>query len=193
MRGECREGSAGRRRRRRTSSNGAHVIASTKHFLADGGTTDGRDQGDRKATETELRDIHAAGYVPAHRRRRADRMASFSSWQGVEADGHQGLLTDVLKERMGFDGFSSATGTATARCRAAPTTTARSAQRRPRHVHGAGQLEGSYDSTLAQVKRGDDLRWTRLDEAVRRILRVKFRAGLFEAPSAVVASARRRR
>src|SRR5262245_60249006 len=44
---------------------GSHVISSTKHFLADGGTENGKDQGDAKIPETTLRDIHNAGYVPA--------------------------------------------------------------------------------------------------------------------------------
>ena len=69
----------------RTSCAGQHVISSTKHFLADGGTENGRDQGDAKIPETELRDIHNAGYVPAIEAGVQTIMISFSSWNGVEA------------------------------------------------------------------------------------------------------------
>src|SRR5690606_41943374 len=60
------------------------VIASTKHFLADGGTDRGVDQGDAKIGEEELRDIHGAPYGPAIEEGVATVMASFSSWQGVD-------------------------------------------------------------------------------------------------------------
>ncbi|HEV7607611.1 MAG TPA: glycoside hydrolase family 3 N-terminal domain-containing protein, partial [Steroidobacteraceae bacterium] len=63
---------------------GPHVISSTKHFLADGGTENGRDQGDAKIPETELRDIHAAGYVPAIEAGVQTIMISFSSWNGAK-------------------------------------------------------------------------------------------------------------
>ena len=69
---------------------GAHVISSTKHYLADGGTEKGRDQGDAKAPETELRDIHNAGYVPAIEAGVQTIMISFSSWQGQKLTRPQG-------------------------------------------------------------------------------------------------------
>ena len=61
------------------------MISSTKHFLADGGTENGRDQGDAKVPETELRDIHNAGYVPAIEAGVQTIMISFSSWNGVRS------------------------------------------------------------------------------------------------------------
>ena len=64
---------------------GTYVISSTKHFLADGGTENGRDQGDAKIPETELRDIHNAGYVPAIEAGVQTIMISFSSWNGVRS------------------------------------------------------------------------------------------------------------
>src|SRR5690606_13927533 len=65
---------------------------------------EGRDQGDALVSEEILRDLHAAGYPPAIAAGVQSVMASFSSWQGVKLHGHRGLLTDVLKGRMGFDG-----------------------------------------------------------------------------------------
>ena len=81
------------------------MIASTKHFLADGGTDGGVDQGDASISEEALRDIHGAPYGPAIENGVATVMASFSSWQGGKMTGNQSLLTGVLKERMGFGGF----------------------------------------------------------------------------------------
>ena len=82
------------------------VIASTKHFLADGGTEGGVDQGDAKISEEELRDIHGLPYGPAIEEGVATVMASFSSWQGRKMTGNESLLTGVLKERMDFGGFT---------------------------------------------------------------------------------------
>ena len=81
------------------------VIATAKHFLGDGGTFEGHDQGDTRASEEELRDIHGAPYVAALDAGAQAVMASFSSWHGQKMHGHRGLLTDVLKGRMAFDGL----------------------------------------------------------------------------------------
>src|SRR3546814_4989076 len=66
---------------------GPHVIASTKHFLADGGTEDGHDQGDAAISEAELRDIHGLPYVAAIDAGVQTVMTSFSSWHGVKMAG----------------------------------------------------------------------------------------------------------
>ena len=83
----------------------SHLLANAKHFLGDGGTHGGVDQGDNRATEQELRDLHIPGYVAALEAGVQIVMASFSSWHGTKLHAHKGLLTDVLKDRMGFDGF----------------------------------------------------------------------------------------
>ena len=81
------------------------VIGTTKHFLGDGGTVGGKDQGDNLSTETELRDIHAQGYVGGIGAGAQAVMASYNSWHGRKMHGYKELLTDVLKNRMGFDGM----------------------------------------------------------------------------------------
>ncbi|MCP4895803.1 MAG: glycoside hydrolase family 3 protein [bacterium] len=158
-----------------------HVIATAKHFLGDGGTEGGKDQGDNLGSETELRDIHGAGYQTALEAGVQTVMASFSRWQGRKMHGNQDLLTDVLKGQMGFNGFvvgdwnahGQVDGCANDSCPAA---------------FNAGidmfmvpeDWKGLYHNTLAQVRSGE-ISAERLDDAVRRILRVKKRAGLFEA------------
>jgi hypothetical protein len=83
----------------------AHVIATAKHFIGDGGTQNGTDQGNTVVTETELRDIHGQGYVSALGAGAQTVMASYNSWNGSKLHGDAYLLTDVLKQQMGFDGF----------------------------------------------------------------------------------------
>src|SRR5258708_39873039 len=82
-----------------------HVEASAKHFLGDGGTTDGIDQGDTDVSERELIRTHAQGYVSAIPAGVMGVLVSYSSWQGRKMHGNDSLLTGVLKGQMGFDGF----------------------------------------------------------------------------------------
>ena len=161
--------------------DGKHVIASAKHFLADGGTFEGRDQGDAKISEEELRDIHGAGYPPALKAGAQTVMASFSSWQGRKMHGNGELLTDILKKQMGFDGFvigdwnahGQVTGCTNENCAAAFNAGVDM-------LMAPDSWRGYYDNALKQVKSGE-ITMARLDDAVTRILRVKLRLGMFEA------------
>ncbi len=158
-----------------------HVISSTKHFLGDGGTDQGRDQGDAKIPETALRDIHAAGYVPAIEAGVQTIMASFSSWNGEKIHGSKGLLTDVLKERMNFDGFIVGDWNAHGQVNGCTNDNCAQALIAGLDMYMApDSWKGLYNNLLADVKAGK-VPMERLDDAVTRILRVKFRAGLFEA------------
>jgi beta-glucosidase len=160
---------------------GNHVIATAKHFLADGGTFEGRDQGDARITEEQLRDLHSPGYVAAISAGVQVVMASFSSWQGKKITGHEGLLTEVLKDRMGFDGFIVGDWNAHGQVEGCTVTSCPAAINAGLDMFMApDSWKGLYDNTLAQVKSGE-IPMARLDDAVRRILRVKLRSGLFEA------------
>jgi beta-glucosidase len=158
-----------------------HILATAKHYLGDGGTDQGRDQGDAKIPETVLRDVHGAGYPPAINAGLQSVMASFSSWNGAKMHGHKGLLTDVLKGRMDFQGFivgdwnghGQVAGCSKDNC--------------PQSLNAGLDMymapdswRGLYTNLLAQVKAGE-VPQARLDDAVARILRVKLRMGLFEA------------
>lgn len=160
------------------------VISTVKHFIGDGGTVGGDDQGDNIDSETDLANIHGAGYVGGLEAGAQSVMASFNSWHGKKVHGSKYLLTDVLKDTMGFDGFVVG------------------------DWNGHGQIEGCtnwdcpqaalagldmymvptdawkplYENLIAQVKSGV-IPMSRIDDAVTRILRVKMRAGLFEKPS----------
>ena len=81
------------------------VVSTVKHFLGDGGTVNGDDQGNNIASEEELFALHAQGYVGGLGAGAQTVMASFNSWHGEKIHGSKYLLTDVLKDKMGFDGF----------------------------------------------------------------------------------------
>ncbi|MDW2983273.1 MAG: exo 1,3/1,4-beta-D-glucan glucohydrolase [Rhodanobacter sp.] len=158
-----------------------HVIATAKHFVGDGGTRGGKDQGDAEVSEAVLRDVHAAGYPPAIGAGVQVVMVSFSSWNGVKMAGNKALITDVLKGRMDFGGFvlgdwnahGQVPGCSNEDCPVA-------------YNAGLDMLEapdswkGLYKNTLAEVKSGV-IPMSRVDDAVSRILRVKLRLGMFEA------------
>jgi beta-glucosidase len=157
------------------------VMATAKHFLGDGGTAEGRDQGDARISEAELRDIHGAGYPSAIGAGAQAVMASFSGWNGAKMHGNRRLLEDVLRGRMHFNGFvvgdwnghGQLPGCTNEHCAAAFNA-------------GVDMLmapeswRGYYTNTLADVRAGR-ITMARLEEAVARILRVKLQVGLFDA------------
>jgi len=161
--------------------DGRHVIASVKHFLGDGGTTDGKDQGDTKISEAELVRIHNAGYPPAIAAGAQTAMASFNSVNGEKMHGHKPYLTDALKGRMNFGGFVVGDWNGHGQVKGCTTTDCPATINAGLDMAMASDSwKGFYDTTLAAVKDGT-ISQERLDEAVRRILRVKMRLGLFEA------------
>lgn len=156
------------------------VASSAKHFLGDGGTFEGTDQGDTRVSEDELIGIHAAGYKPAIEAGVMTVMASYSSWNGAKMHGNKSLLTDVLKGRMGFQGFVVGDWNAHGQL---PGCTATDCPQ----TFNAGldmamapdSWKGMFESTLAHARDGT-IPMSRIDDAVRRILRVKMRLGLFD-------------
>ena len=158
------------------------VISTAKHFIGDGGTDKGIDQGNNIDYEADLRDIHGAGYPPAVEAGVQSIMASFSSWQGEKLHGHKALMNDVLKERMNFNGFivgdwnahGSVTGCTNTNCPTALTSGLDM-------YMAPDSWKGLFESLLTQVEDGT-IPESRLDDAVRRILRVKVRSGLMDKP-----------
>jgi len=156
-----------------------HVIATPKHYLGDGGTR-GVDQGDNTESEAHLRDFDGAGYPVAVAAGAQSIMVSFSSWQGMKMTGSYGLLTEVLKDRWHFDGFTVGDWNAHGQV---PGCTDGSC---PKAVNAGLDMfmaptdwKQLYANTLRQVRSGQISR-SRLDDAVKRILRVKLRDHLFE-------------
>jgi beta-glucosidase len=155
----------------------AHVLATPKHFLGDGGTG-GRDQGDNRATEPELREFDAAGYEAAIAAGAQTVMASYSSWHGVKMHGNRALLTEVLKGRMGFDGLLIGDWNGHAQLPGcSPGSCAPAVNAGLDVLMAPDAWRELFAATLAQVQRGV-IPGARLDDAVRRVLRVKLRAHL---------------
>jgi beta-glucosidase len=161
------------------------VIATAKHFVGDGGTANGRDQGDNPSSDQEIRDIHGAGYPPAVEAGVQSVMASYSSIRGQKMHGNRDLLTNRLKGDMHFDGLVVGDWNGHGQVPTCTTTSCAAAVNAGLDIFMApDSWKGLYENTLAQVKSGE-IPMARLDDSVRRILRVKMRAHLFEkgAPS----------
>ncbi|WP_396593515.1 glycoside hydrolase family 3 N-terminal domain-containing protein [Brevundimonas sp. R86498] len=157
-----------------------HVVSSAKHFLADGGTEEGRDQGDARISERELIDLHLGGYPAAIEAGALTIMASFSSWNGVKHTGNPTILRDVLKDRLSFDGFVVGDWNAHGQLPGCTSTSCPEALEAGLDMYMApDSWRGLYDNTLAQV-RSSRISMAVLDDAVTRILRVKVKAGVFE-------------
>lgn len=154
------------------------VAASAKHFLADGGTAGGKDQGDAQISEEELVAVHGAGYAPAINAGALTVMASFSSWNGVKNHGNRSLLTDVLKKRMGFEGLVVGDWNGHGQIPGCTPTDCAAAINAGLDLYMApDSWKPLFDNTLKQARDGT-IPKARLDDAVRRNLRVKFKLGL---------------
>ncbi len=160
------------------------VISTVKHFIGDGGTVAGDDQGNNLASEEELYKLHAQGYVGGLTAGAQSVMASFNSWHGEKIHGNRYLLTDVLKGKMAFDGFvvgdwnghGQIVGCTNENCPQAANAGL------DIFMVPTDAWKPLMENTIAQVKQGV-IPQSRIDDAVSRILRVKYRAGLFSKPS----------
>ena len=161
---------------------GGHVVATAKHFLGDGGTHNGKDQGDTRVDEAHLRTLFAEPYKAALKAGVQSVMASFSSWNGRKMTGNDSLLTGVLKQRWGFDGFTVGDWNAQGGVEGCTVTVCPQAINAGLDIYMApDSWKGIWESTLAGAKSGA-IPMARLDAAGRRVLRVEFRAGVFDAP-----------
>ena len=155
------------------------IAGSAKHFLADGGTTGGKDQGDFAGSERELIDTHLSGYTQAIDAGVLSIMASFSSWNGVKHSGNETILTEVLRGPLGFDGFVVSDWNAHGQLPGCSNESCALAFNAGIDMFMApDSWKPLYENTLAQVRSGE-IPMARLDEAVRRILRGKVKGGVF--------------
>jgi beta-glucosidase len=171
------------------------VVATAKHFLGDGGTDRGVDEGVSLATKAELINVHAQGYFGAIGAGVQSVMVSYSSWLEAPArrpsdaeiaeakvHGSKYLLTSVLKGAIGFDGLvvsdlkghGQVPGCSASRC-------ARAINAGIDVFMVAEDWREFFSSTVDLVRRGE-VPMARIDDAVTRILRVKMRMGFFDMP-----------
>jgi len=156
------------------------VIATAKHFVGDGGTSAGKDQGDNPSGDEQIRDIHGAGYPPAIEAGVQSVMASYNSVRGQKMHGNRDLLTDALKGDMNFDGLVVGDWNGHGQLPGCSNTSCAASINAGLDMYMApDSWKGLYESTLAQARSGE-IPAARLDDAVRRVLRIKLRAGIFE-------------
>ncbi|KAI3461591.1 hypothetical protein Pfo_018254 [Paulownia fortunei] len=163
-----------------------NVVACAKHFVGDGGTWNGINEGDTISSYDELEKIHMAPYLDCISQGVCTIMASYSSWNGTKLHNSHFLLTEILKDKLGFKGFIISDSEGLDRLS---------------NPHGSNYQQ----SVLSAISAGIDMvmvpfrfqlfledlmhlvesgkiPMTRIDDAVERILRVKFASGLFEHP-----------
>jgi len=158
------------------------VVACAKHWIGDGGTDGGKDQGNTILPEGELMRLHGAPYLPALAEGVLTVMASFNSWNSRKCHGHRYLLTEVLKQRLGFPGFIiSDWDGADYLSEDFAEAVALAANAGIDMFMVSMDWRRCLSQLLAHVESGV-VPLERIDDAVRRILSVKFRYGLFERP-----------
>ncbi len=173
-------------------NNPLAVLACVKHFAGDGGTTYGTgipkqggerfplDQGDTRADEATLRRIHLAGYPPAIRAGAGSVMPSYSSWNGVKASGSKKLMTDILKKEFGFQGFVISDYAA---LQELPGNYKEQIELSINAGMDMVMVPEHYQDFIAKLKENVEegkVPMARIDDAVTRILRVKFAMGLMD-------------
>ncbi len=159
------------------------IISTAKHYIADGGSTQGIDQGVVAASEAELINLHAQGYAGALRSGAQTVMVGFFSWRDQgKISGNRYLVTDVLKRKIGFDGLVVSDWNAIGQVAGCTDDHCPQAINAGIDLFMVPQAWRSFiTNTIADVRAGQ-IPMSRIDDAVTRILRVKLRAGLFELP-----------
>lgn len=163
------------------------VLASVKHFLGDGGTMGGIDQGEARTSARELVAVHAPGYYSTLNAGVQTVMISYSSWtmDGTafgKMHGNRALIDGVLKQKLNFDGLVVSDWNAIEQVPGCKVDHCPAAINAGIDVFMVPEKWQSFiANTVADVKEGR-VPMARIDDAVTRILRVKFRTGLFDRP-----------
>jgi beta-glucosidase len=160
------------------------VVACAKHFVAYGAAESGRDYNTTDMSEQRLREVYLPPFKAAVDAGVATLMSAFNDVNGVPASGNPFTLTKILRGEWRFDGFVVSDYT--------------SVQEMVAHGYAADGADAArlsltagvememvsrlYNQNAAELMRQGKLRMADIDEAVRRILRIKFRAGLFDRP-----------
>jgi beta-glucosidase len=164
----------------------ASVLATAKHYLGDGGTAGGVDQGDTKLSEAELRAVHLPPFKEAVRRGVGAVMLSYSSWNGVKSHAGTYLVTDVLKGELGFTGFVVSDWAAVDQLDGQSGFTGAEISTAVNAGVDMVMVPHDYKKFLTLLRGEVDagrIAPSRIDDANRRILTKKFQLGLFERPS----------
>lgn len=170
------------------------VLACAKHYAGDGGTAFGTgipnkaqpggrypfDQGDTRGDEAELRRVHLAGYLTAVQAGVGTIMPSYSSWNGEKISGHKRMLTDVLKGELGFEGFLISDYNAIDQVNPDFRAAVKQSINAGMDMAMVPARYREFIATLKGLVEAGEVPMSRIDDAVRRILRVKIAMGLLD-------------
>ena len=162
--------------------DGTEILACAKHFVADGGTAGGRDRGDARLSEEELRRLHLPGYAAAIKAGVATVMVSYSSWNGQPMHGNRRLITDVLKGELAFDGFVVSDWAAIDRMPGDYASDIEAGINAGIDMVMVPIRFREFIGGLRRLVSAGRIPVARIDDAVRRILKQKARFGLWERP-----------
>ncbi len=172
-----------------TLGSPGRILACAKHFIGDGGTYNGTDRGNTVIDEAGLRQIHLPGYVEAIKSGVGSVMVSYNSWNGEYCHGHHYLITDLLKGELGFQGFVVSDWEAVQYLDNDFKTAIGMAVNAGIDMFMEPNRPIEFINHLMQLVYAGTVPQSRIDDAVARILAVKFRMGLFEHPYASMAHA----
>jgi beta-glucosidase len=170
------------------------VLACAKHYVGDGGTAWGTgrpgalgpgqdaplDQGDTRMSEAELRRTHMLGYYAAIQAGVGSIMPSYSSWNGAKCSGSKRLLTEILKDELGFEGFLISDYNAIDDLPGDYRSDVKQSVNAGMDMVMVPQRYREFFTTLRSLTQAGEVPISRIDDAVKRILRVKFALGLMD-------------
>jgi beta-glucosidase len=167
------------------------VLGCAKHYVGDGGTSwdtaphlasQGAhlDQGDTRVTEAELRRLHLAGYAKAIGAGVGSIMPSYNSWNGEKVSGSKRLLTDILKTELGFEGFLISDYNALDQLPGDRRAQIKRSINAGMDMVMVPEKFKEFYATLKDLAEKGEVPMARIDDAVLRILRVKYAMGLMD-------------
>jgi beta-glucosidase len=177
-------------------SDPTRVLGCAKHFVADGGTKaevrlanwegfgdEARlrlDQGDVQIDEATLRKLHLSPYLPAIEAGVGSIMPSYSSWNGVKCSASKELLTDILKEELGFEGFLISDYNAIDQITKDYKEAIKTSVNAGMDMFMVPQKYREFIKLLTELVNEKSVPMERIDDAVLRILQVKAAMGLLD-------------
>ena len=175
------------------------VVACAKHFVGDGGTAygsalpkDGRwlDQGDTRCDEATLRRKHLQGYITTVNAGVATIMPSYSSWNGIKCSANRHLLTEILKQELGFQGFLISDYNALDQIDPNFKKSLEISINAGMDMVMLTDKYAAFCQRVQELVNEGKVPMSRIDDAVTRILRMKFAAGLMDKKHSPLADRR---
>ncbi|HPN39216.1 MAG TPA: glycoside hydrolase family 3 N-terminal domain-containing protein [Melioribacteraceae bacterium] len=169
-------------------SSPTSILGCSKHYVGDGGTTNGKDQGNTEMDFATLRKIHLPGYIETIKANVGSIMVSYNSWNGEKLHGHKYLLTDVLKKELDFNGFLVSDWAAIDQLPGDYKSDVEKSINAGLDMvmipNGLGKANNyvEFVTYLKELVNEGKVSMERIDDAVTRVLRIKFMMKLFERP-----------